>query len=214
LFWVLFTIKLETLTKYNMSNVIRLVICAIAYAILLSGAICILSQPVSATAIVSNFERVPAIQNRPPQVGMWQNTPTIIVCELAPISEIQITSAVQFWKRLGYKFNHTQYKRTHNTAKDACQDESPTGYIVIHLVTQGIKMEPTSLAQTHFYVDNDINEIQWAIIYMRGDVRATILEHELGHALGFLHFSQINHLMNEKWTMGGWGTEGLENKQR
>ena len=38
----------------------------------------------------------------------------------------------------------------------------------------------------------------------------TIL-HEIGHALGFLHYNMINHLMNKKWSMGGWDKEGLEN---
>ena len=73
-------------------------------------------------------------------------------------------------------------------------------------------MDDTSLAQTHFYVDNDTSEIEWAMIYMRADLRKTVLEHELGHALGFLHYNMINHLMNEKWTMGGWDKEGLENQ--
>ncbi len=71
-------------------------------------------------------------------------------------------------------------------------------------------MEESSLAQTHFFVDNATNQIDYAIIYLRTDIRETVLEHELGHALGFLHFNKINHLMNEKWTMGGWDTEGLQ----
>jgi predicted Zn-dependent protease len=170
-----------------------------------------LAEPAAAGDYISNFARVSAIQNRPPQVGKWHQTPAVIVCELAPISEIQINSAVQFWKRLGYEFNHTQYKRTQAISQSVCNNKNPTGYIVIHLVTEGIKMEETSLAQTRFYVDNNTNEIKWAMIYMHNDVRTTVLEHEIGHALGFLHFNQINHLMNEKWTMGGWDKEGLEN---
>ena len=74
-------------------------------------------------------------------------------------------------------------------------------------------MDETSLAQTHFYVDNQTKEIDWAIIYVK-EVRETVLEHELGHALGFLHYNMINHLMNAKWAMGGWDQEGLENKRR
>ena len=138
-------------------------------------------------------------------------TPTIIVCEYAPISEVQIRSAVSFWKRLGYRFYNTQYK---SDPLNKCQNDSPKGYIVIHLVTQGIKMEESSLAQTRFYMDNTTNQIEWAVIYMRSDVREIVLEHEIGHALGFLHYNQIDHLMNEKWTMGGWNKEGLANKHR
>ncbi|HHZ95137.1 MAG TPA: hypothetical protein EYN67_06175 [Flavobacteriales bacterium] len=75
-------------------------------------------------------------------------------------------------------------------------------------------MDDNSLAQTHFYVDNNTKIIDWAKIYMRDDLRDTVLEHELGHALGFLHYNRINHLMNEKWMMGGWDKNGLENKRR
>jgi len=164
---------------------------------------------------VGNFEKIPAVQDRPPQVGTWRLTPTVVVCELAPISETQIKSAVQFWKRLGYNFYRTQYKVSDVIPPGTvCRDKTPTGYIVIHLVTPGGKMESKALAQTHFYVNNDTNEIEWAIIYMRTEIRAQVLEHEIGHALGFLHYNHISHLMHEKWTLGGWGKEGLENKQR
>ena len=46
------------------------------------------------------------------------------------------------------------------------------------------------------------------------EIIETVLEHELGHALGYLHFNKINHVMNSKWTQGGWDTDGLERKQR
>ena len=75
-------------------------------------------------------------------------------------------------------------------------------------------MEDTSLAQTHFYVDNNTNTVEWAIIYMRPNIKETVLEHELGHALGFLHYNKNNHLMNQKWILGGWDKDGLENKRQ
>ncbi len=92
--------------------------------------------------------------------------------------------------------------------------DAPTGYIVVHMVTAGIRLEEVALAQTRFYVDNLTNKIQYAKIYMRKDVRETVLEHELGHALGFLHYNKINHIMNEKWAQGGWDKEGLESQPR
>ena len=194
-----------------MSDILWLVTCLVAYAFLFGWSICMMAEPAAASDYVGNFERIPLVDNRPPQVGAWSLTPTVIVCEHAPVSEVQIRSAVSFWKRLAYRFHNTQYKYD---PLNKCQSDSPKGYIVIHLVTQGIKMEESSLAQTHFYVDNNTNEIEWAIIYMRNDIRATVIEHEIGHALGFLHYNQINHLMNEKWTMGGWDKEGLENRRQ
>ena len=194
-----------------MSDILRLVMCLVAYMFLFGSAACVLAKPAVASDYVGNFERIPLVENRPPQVGFWKLPPTIIVCESAPISNVQIRSAVRFWERLGYEFKGTRYK---SDPLNKCLSDTPEGFIVIHLITEEVKMEPTSLAQTHFYVDNNTSEIKWAVIYMRSDIRETILEHELGHALGYLHFNRINHLMNEKWTMGGWDKEGLESKHR
>jgi hypothetical protein len=193
-----------------MSDISKIVLSFVAYIVLFASSVSMLAVPATAGDYVGNFERIPLVEKRPPKVGAWKLTPTVIVCEHAPVSEAQIKSAVNFWKRLGYKFYSTQYKYD---PLNKCLNESPKGYIVIHLVTQGIRLEESSLAQTHFYVDNVTNEIQWARIYMRPDIRDTVLEHEIGHALGFLHYNMINHLMNQKWTMGGWDKDGLENRR-
>ena len=87
----------------------------------------------------------------------------------------------------------------------------PIGYVVIHLVSNTSKMEETSLAETHFFVNNDSGRIEWAKIYLKSDVRETVLEHEIGRALGYLHHDKINHMMNSKWMYGGWDSDGLKN---
>lgn len=194
-----------------MSDMAKIVLSLVAYVVLFASSVSMLAVPAAAGDYVGNFERMPLVEKRPPKVGTWKLTPTVIVCEHAPVTEVQIKSAVNFWKGLGYRFYSTQYKYD---PLNKCLSKSPQGYIVIHLVTQGIRLEESSLAQTHFYVDNDTNEIQWARIYMRPDIRDTVLEHEIGHALGFLHYNMINHLMNQKWTMGGWDKDGLANKRR
>ena len=206
-----FTTKPDISTKYNMSDYFKLGPMVVLYVILISFSICALAVPVAASDYVSNFEWLPAVENRPPQVGHWNRTPTVIVCEYAPISEVQIASAIRFWEHLGYNFYTTQYKYD---PLGKCTADNPMGYIIIHLISSGIRMDDSSLAQTHFYVDNNTKTIDWAKIYFRADIRDTVLEHELGHALGFLHFNKINHLMNQKWEMGGWDKNGLENKRR
>jgi hypothetical protein len=179
------------------------------YFVCFGLSIVLLAEPAGASNFDSNFDRIPLIHNAPSQVASWGLTPTVIVCRYAPINQRQIIKAVNVWKSLGHRFYSTQYK---HDPMNKCLMEQPEGYIVIHLVTAGIGMEDTALAQTHFYVDNITNKILYAKIYMRSDVRETVLEHELGHALGFLHFNKINHLMNEKWMMGGWDVEGLEHR--
>ena len=166
-----------------------------------------ITQLTYASDFISNFEKVPAMAKSPLKVGTWGLTPTIIVCEYAPISQTQVNSAVMFWKGLGHKFYSTQYK---HDPLNKCMNPQPVGYIVIHLVTMGVPMEQNALAQTHFFVENHSNEIKWAIIYMRSDVKKTVLEHEIGHALGYLHYNKIGHLMHAKHIQGGWDSEGLK----
>ena len=158
----------------------------------------------------SNFDKIPAINDQPIRVAKWKRTPTVIVCDSAPIEKSQVAKAIKIWKDLGHYFFTTQYKRD---PLNKCLQPNPMGYILIQLVDQKVLLGEESLAVTHFYVNNDTNEVDWAIIYLKNDIRDTVLEHELGHALGFLHFDKINHLMNSKWTQGGWDTDGLESPQ-
>ena len=192
-----------------MNKYAKALLSIVIYAFLLSWAIPNLSQPATAASPIANYHRVPTIENAPPRVATWSRPPTIIICDYAPVSKIQVNSAVKFWEGLGHKFKNIEYKKN---SQDLCTNERPLGYILVHIVTKGVKLESTALAQTHFFVDNLTNKIDWAVIYMRPDIRDTVLEHELGHALGFLHFNKINHLMNQKWEMGGWDVEGLEKK--
>jgi hypothetical protein len=195
-----------------MSNIIKLS-SSIAAAAMVAGLIAYsLNLPTAnASDYVSNFEKIPAVQNVPPRVATWKRTPTVIICNSAPINKSQATKAVKFWKGLGHRFFTTQF---HYDPLDKCRNTTPVGYIVVQLITQETKLDEDSLAVTHFYVNNDTNEVDWAIIYLKNDIRDTVLEHELGHALGYLHFNKINHMMNSKWTQGGWDTNGLERKQR
>jgi predicted Zn-dependent protease len=193
-----------------MNQIINLILTVVG--VLLVGAIIVSSiSPAIAGNYRSNFERVDAAHNRPPTAGKWKRTPTVIVCEHAPVERSQILKAVKFWENLGHSFFTTQYK---NDPLNKCKQVDPIGYIIIHLATQELKLDGEELAETHFYVDNDHQEIQWGVIYIKKDLRETVLEHEIGHALGFLHYNHINHLMNSKWVQGGWDTNGLERRRQ
>ena len=194
-----------------MNDNLKIALGVLLYVVCFGLSVTLLAEPAGASNFDSNYDRIPLVHNSPPQVATWLRTPTVIVCEHAPVTQRQIIKAVNFWKKLGHRFYTTQYK---HDPLNKCLMESPEGYIIIHLVTAGVPMEDKALAQTHFYIDNLTNKIMYAKIYMRRDIRETVLEHELGHALGFLHFNKINHLMNEKWEQGGWDTEGLEKAQR
>jgi len=178
----------------------------VGISLIVSSAFC--AQGASASTYTSNFRNIPAVNKLPPRVARWKFTPTVIICEHAPVSKDQVNSAVKFWKELGHRFYRTQYKYD---PQNKCLEKQPTGYIIVHMVTQGLDLESAALAETRFFVDNDTNKIEWATIYMRSDIKETVLEHEIGHALGYLHYNKINHLMNSKWTQGGWDKDGLKN---
>ena len=198
-------------TKYSMPDTVRFLVSVVLYFVLMTYSIVSLVEPVDASEPLANYPRIPAVSNIPPQVAHWSRPPTVLVCEYAPISEVQIKSAIKFWQNLGYTFEKVRYK---DDPEGNCTSESPWGYIVIHLVAKETRLDPEALAQTRFFVDNLTGKISWAAIHMRSDVRETVLEHEIGHALGFLHFNRIDHIMNQKWEMGGWDTLGLRSSQR
>ena len=162
-----------------------------------------------ATDYQGNVEHIHAIEGHPPRAAEWKRTPTVVVCEYAPVSEEQTKKAVKFWKALGHRFFRTQYKYD---PANKCNDANPVGYILIHLVTQGIRLDDKNLAETHFFINNDTKEVDWAIIYIRPGLKETVLEHELGHALGWRDYNQTGHIMHSEWSMGGHRTKGLEKK--
>ena len=79
----------------------KIVLSLVAYVVLFASSVSMLAVPAAAGDYVGNFERMPLVEKRPPKVGTWKLTPTVIVCEHAPVTEVQIKSAVNFWKGLG-----------------------------------------------------------------------------------------------------------------
>ena len=42
--------------------------------------------------------------------------------------------------------------------------------------------------------------------------RHRVLEHELGHALGWKHYPQSMHIMHPEWEKGGYYNNGMRKK--
>ena len=143
------------------------------------------------------------------RAGHWKRAPTVVLCEHAPVEKDDVKKAISWWSKRGYFFYHSVYLRG-SRAAEICRNPDPTGYITINLVTQETFDPGDNLAVTHFYVDNDSREVLWAKIYLKSRVEERVLEHEFGHALGWMHTEKIGHLMNEKLICGGWGDEGLK----
>jgi len=65
------------------------------------------------------------------------------------------------------------------------------------------------LGRTAFYPDPETSEISWATIELRHPYTERVMEHELGHALGWLHCRRRGHMMHPNHFDGGWGDGGL-----
>ena len=68
------------------------------------------------------------------------------------------------------------------------------------------------LARTRVYKLTETKEILWATIKIQQTAvtKPRVLEHEIGHALGWPHFGRRGHLMNALWQNGGYNTAGLQ----
>ena len=163
----------------------------------------------STTPVIEGLDTLKIAKKGLVQVGHWQRTPTVVICEHAPIDRKEVRKALIWWSDRGYIIYDIIYLRG-DRSRAVCHNPDPIGYITINLVTQETFEPGDNLAVTHFYVDNDTREIHWAKIYLKPQVEERVLEHEFGHALGWMHTEQRGHLMNEKLIYGGWKDAGLK----
>lgn len=142
-------------------------------------------------------------------IGYWKVAPSIRICEGAPVTLSRVNQAVEFWQRLGYEFGSVE--------KDdsvECSFTQIHNSIMIDLIGQDF-IEP-NLAMTKTLTSNKTKEIKMAKIFIKSTAanKERVLEHEIGHALGWRHFRQRYHLMNDSWSDGGWKATELKRENQ
>jgi len=161
------------------------------------------------TPIIDGLDNIKVSQSKLQQVAEWKRVPAVVVCTYAPIEKKEVVRALDTWKKLGYIFYSGIYFKD-SMAATICRSSDPEGYIIIDLVTQETFGKDDDIAVTHFYIDNQTREIHWAKIYLKTNIEERVLEHEFGHALGWMHSKKSGHLMHGKWIRGGWNLDGLK----
>ena len=124
-------------------------------------------------------------------LGTWSSPPVVEICEGAPLPGIAVMDAVDQWRELGYPIIDI-ISETHN---GPCQTGNVGGYIIIELD------EAVPNPRTYLMVTD--GEIQWAKIMLPGPIKARVIEHELGHTLGWNHNEIPGHIMNGNYERGG-----------
>ncbi len=156
-------------------------------------------------------EEASIVLGSPIQNAEWKVEPTIIICASAPVKLSRIEEAAKFWRDLGYNIGETVTAPPDDFS--CIRDIVLSGEILINLAGQDFLMSE-HLAVTRTWVHTDSNQILKAKIEIMsgwGDSER-IVEHELGHALGWRDYNQTGHIMHSEWSMGGHRTKGLEKK--
>jgi hypothetical protein len=160
--------------------------------------------------VIHGLEKTHINKSDPQQIGSWEKTPTVLICPPSPATKEHALKAVKWWEARGHRFFRTIDR---HDPLGKCKAYAPEGFITIHLAPRDMfEIDDPSLAETHFYVDDDTGEISWAKIYLRLTPDERVLEHELGHALGFMHTEALGHLMHGKILAGGWDDKGLKRR--
>jgi hypothetical protein len=139
----------------------------------------------------------------PVQIGAWVKPPDIYICSGTPITIQRVNKALNYWKKLGYKFGII-YEDV------ACMQERDMNIIKISLPDNTF-VEP-NLAMTRTARITSTQEIVAARIFIHAFAvpKERVLEHEIGHALGWQHYSRKYHIMHPNWNYGGHDDKGLK----
>lgn len=143
----------------------------------------------------------------PQKNGFWKVAPQIYVCKSAPFKEERLDRAMKYWTDLGYKFGDVFF---HDTSFGCINEALGFGGITIDLIGQNFK-EP-NIGMTWNWKDVNTGQIVKSRIEIKNGwgPAPRVLEHEIGHALGWLDYLKYGHLMNHNWSRGGLNSKGLK----
>ena len=158
---------------------------------------------------IANVDETALTFGPPIQNGAWEETPTVIVCASAPVKSERVKHAVDFWKYLGYNIGEVIDAEVGDFSCE--RDIVLFGDILIDVMDYNSNSR-AHLGTTRTWADTNSGEIFKAKIEVMsgwGDAER-IIEHELGHALGWRDYNQLGHLMHSEWSKGGYRTQGLK----
>jgi len=143
------------------------------------------------------------VVGKPHQKASWATPPRIRICTDTEVSAFRMSHALQYWKVLGYKFEYISID-----VSPLCMN-ARVGEILVTLPEAGFG--GGQMASTRLYTHIESNNIVKAKIFIMPNnaKKSRVLEHEIGHALGWSHYDQKFHIMHSNWMLGGMNSKGL-----
>ena len=142
----------------------------------------------------------------------WSAAPNILICNNSGATEYRVSRAVRFWEALGHSFGEV-YKATSENIHCA-SGEPPYATIMIDIPSQNFNFG-SHLGTTKIWWTTTTGEIIKSKVEIKTgwENSERIIEHEIGHAIGYKDNSIIGHMMNSSWTRGGYNKKGLRRQE-
>ena len=143
---------------------------------------------------------------KPVQKATWEAPPTIRICTDSGVSVSRTSRALKYWERIGYEFGAIV-----GDPFSMCMTPKH-GEVLITIPDGGFS--DTHMAATRLYTDTASGNIVRAKIQIlpHNASKDRVLEHEIGHALGWEHYPQRYHIMHPTWKYGGYDSHGVRKR--
>ena len=169
--------------------------------------------PIAEPASVIELEVIHVSQQRVEVLlaGRWASPPVVLVCPGVSLTQQRVEKALEYWEDLGYTFGPTVFMSS--------DCDSTWGAITFRRPTQeelqgAIRQHHLATTKRYSFTHAPTNIIG-ADIYFQDNAAPSkpfIVEHEIGHALGWLHASPEGHIMNAAWKKSGANPSGVSHE--
>ena len=130
-------------------------------------------------------------------IAEWNQEPIVVVCPDSSISAYRVGRAIEWWQIREYKISHFHFDRDNSICSKGRFMEG-----IIFIRASGEIKEEFYATTARFTVGKHLLS---ADIHLPNDNKdmPRLLEHELGHALGFGHVERLGHMMHPIHSHGG-----------